>query len=87
MLDFSFKMIHIADRVNHRPVFTTSLQNETVVLGSNVTFVVKILSDLHINVQWIWQRCHNSSECPKQNLEVMEMENIRWDAINKLIEL
>lgn len=67
-------MIHISDRVNHRPVFTTSLKNETVVLGSNVTLVVKILSDLHINVQWIRQKCHNNTECPKEALEVMEME-------------
>lgn len=42
------------DRVNSAPVVTEGPQNATVVLGATYTFKSLWLSDLHLNVQWLF---------------------------------
>lgn len=64
-----------SDRVNHKPVFNKMLQNETVLLGGNVTFEVKVISDLHRSAQWFRQKCLNDTDplCKRDVFEVMEI--------------
>lgn len=64
--------LSISDRVNHAPIFKKSLKNETVFLGENVTFEMKILSDYHPTWTWFFQACLDDTECPKRKFEVKE---------------
>lgn len=45
-----------ADRVNHKPIITNLPQNATVELGGTFTMACKVLSDLHSNLQWLFER-------------------------------
>lgn len=75
MLDLNLIMIQFSDRVNHPPLFKKSLQNETVLFGSNVTLRVSFISDLHRSASWIRRRCldDNDPRCKKETVEVKEM--------------
>lgn len=72
MLDETF-FISLSDRLNHKPIIQKLLQNETVILGSNVTFEVTVVSDLHRSTHWIYAKCQNESDplCNKTALQVM----------------
>ena len=41
------------ERFPHKPVFNREPRNQTVVVGSNVTFVCGVLSDSHPLIQWV----------------------------------
>lgn len=68
-------MIHFSDRVNHPPLFKKGLKNETVLLGSNLTFEVTIISDLHRSTNWIRQKCLNETDpkCKRETIQVMDV--------------
>ena len=87
-------MIHVTDRVNHKPLFKKGLLNDTVLLGENVTFEVTIISDLHRSTTWIRQRCLNDTDpmCKPERIQVMEVSDrmlkiTNFEGVNNLVDL
>ncbi|KAF4517189.1 hypothetical protein B566_EDAN005621 [Ephemera danica] len=80
------------ERLHHRPIFTESLKNTTVVLGSTARFQCRILSDLHPHIEWYRLHSfdhdldlnitHNTSNMVKTNTmanvvpEIFEIKNV-----------
>lgn len=43
----------------------------TVLVGENVTFEIKIISDLHPSWDWFFQKCQEEN-CAKKKIEVKD---------------
>lgn len=57
------KFFPFTDRVNHKPIITSQMQNETLKIGASFKWNCTVISDLHKHVQWVFgAKCKNCSD-------------------------
>lgn len=79
------KKNYFADRVNHKPIIENKPQNQTLTIGTNATLKCKVLSDLHLHIQWVFGTCNNCSQ--QVILKVMDSEQNTFKCMRSFVYL
>ncbi|XP_018330400.1 fibroblast growth factor receptor homolog 1 isoform X2 [Agrilus planipennis] len=79
-INHSFSL-DVIERYHNRPIITESPQNVTALVGSNVNFTCKVLSDLNPYVYWVSGKNINSTKLTNENEipEILVLHNVTYE--------